>query len=127
VADIRRNQQGEPAAISEGQQEGTTMALFEDILEGGMLEGSMGPVLAVAGVVVLAPTLLPVVGRLMRPVAKAAIKGGLVLYEGAVSTVGEAIGDLVAEARAELEAGEGGSESGARRTRRAGRTEGATA
>jgi Protein of unknown function (DUF5132) len=89
------------------------MALFDDILEGGI-----GPGLALAGVVVLAPTVLPAVGRLLRPVAKAAIKGGMVLYNETLATVGEVTGDLVAEARAELEAG---SESGAQRGRRAGR------
>jgi hypothetical protein len=74
------------------------MALFEDVLEGGMPTG-----LAVAGAIVLAPTVLPAVGRLLRPVAKAAIKGGIVLYRETLAGVGDVAGDLVAEARAELE------------------------
>ena len=74
------------------------MALFEDVFEGGTGTG-----LAVAGAMILAPTVLPTVGRLLRPVAKAAIKGGLVLYRETLAGVGDVAGDLVAEARAELE------------------------
>ena len=96
------------------------MALFEDVFEGGM-----GPGLAVVGAVVLAPTLLPAVGRIMRPVAKAAIKGGLVLYRETLAGVGDVAGDLVAEARAELEAEEGAEGRPARRTGRGAAAEGA--
>jgi hypothetical protein len=77
------------------------MALFEDFFEGGAGTG-----LAVAGALILAPTVLPAVGRLLRPVAKAAIKGGLVLYRETLAGVGDVAGDLVAEARAELESDE---------------------
>ena len=55
------------------------------------------------GVVVLAPTVLP----LLKPVAKATIKTGVTLYEktkGAIAETGEVIGDLVAEAKAEAQA-----------------------
>jgi hypothetical protein len=75
------------------------MALFEDVFEGGIGTG-----VAVAGAVVLAPTVLPALARLLRPVAKAAIKGGLVLYRETLAGVGDVAGDLIAEARAELEA-----------------------
>jgi Protein of unknown function (DUF5132) len=68
-----------------------------------MFKGNMATGLAVAGAVVLAPTLLPAVGRILRPVAKTAIKGGLVLYRETLAGVGDVAGDLVAEARAELE------------------------
>ena len=88
------------------------MAMLDNVFEGGMGTG-----LAVAGAVVLAPTLLPVVGRILRPVAKAAIKGGLVLYNETLAGVGEVAGDLVAEARAELESEDKGEARPSRRTR----------
>lgn len=55
------------------------------------------------GAVVLAPTVIP----LLKPIAKATIKTGVSLYEkskGAIAESGEAIGDLVAEAKAEVQA-----------------------
>lgn len=75
------------------------MALFEDLFEGGII----GPGLAIAGVVVLAPTVVPAAGRLLRPIAKTVIKTGMMLYRETLSGVGDVAGDLVAEARAELE------------------------
>jgi hypothetical protein len=75
------------------------MALFENLFE-----EAAGPVVAVGiGALVLAPKLLPVIGRALRPVAKGAIKTGIALYEQTYASVAEATGDLVAEARAELE------------------------
>lgn len=96
------------------------MSLFEDIFEGGTGTG-----LAVAGAVVLAPTLVPAIGRILRPVAKAAIKGGLVLYRETLAGVGDVAGDLVAEARAELESDDRDERRPARRAR--GGAEGAAA
>lgn len=59
------------------------------------------PTLAIGvGVAILAPTVLP----LMKPLAKAAIKSGVNLYQktkGAIAETGEVIGDIVAEAKAE--------------------------
>lgn len=55
------------------------------------------------GVAIVAPTILP----LMKPLAKAAIKGGVSFYEktkGAIAETREAIGDIVAEAKAEAAA-----------------------
>ncbi|MGK7917848.1 MAG: DUF5132 domain-containing protein [Prochloraceae cyanobacterium] len=55
------------------------------------------------GAVILAPTVFV----LVRPLAKAAIKSGVSLYEktkGAIAETGEAIGDIVAEAKAEVAA-----------------------
>jgi hypothetical protein len=75
------------------------MALFEKITE---MEGA-GPLALVLGAVVLAPTVLPAVGRILRPVAKGAIKTGITLYEETYASVKEATGDIIAEARAELE------------------------
>ena len=53
-----------------------------------------------AGVVILAPTII----SLVKPLAKAAIKSGVSFFEKtkeAIAETGEAIGDLVAEAKAE--------------------------
>jgi hypothetical protein len=54
-------------------------------------------------VVVAAPLLLPVVGAVARPVVRLAIQGGLAAYDAAatlVTTAGEELNQLVAEARA---------------------------
>jgi hypothetical protein len=53
------------------------------------------------GALILAPTVL----SLLKPVAKATIKSGVVLYEktkGSVAEAGEIIGDIIAEAKAEV-------------------------
>lgn len=77
------------------------MAGIEDMFKGG------GGLVLGLGAVILAPTVLPTIGRLLRPAAKAAIKGGIVLYRETFAELGEIANDLVAEARSELE--EGGS------------------
>lgn len=74
------------------------MALFEELFE-----EAAGPVAIGIGALILAPKVLPVIGRFLRPIAKGAIKTGMALYEETYATVAEATGDLVAEARAELE------------------------
>ena len=64
--------------------------------------------LGVSGIaaIVLLPVLVPVAaGKLGKPLAKATIKGGIVLYEkgkGVIAEVGETLEDIVAEAKAEL-------------------------
>ena len=70
------------------------MALFED-----MFKGNAAVAIGVGAAVLFGPTLL----RVLRPLAKEAIKGGITLFEQARETVSEATGDLVAEARAELD------------------------
>jgi hypothetical protein len=74
------------------------MALLEDVFKGNALTG-----IAIGlGALLLAPTL----GQLLRPAAKAVIKGGMLAYQGAyqgLAELGETASDLVAEARAELE------------------------
>jgi hypothetical protein len=58
-----------------------------------------------AGAVLLAPVVLPVVGAVLRPLLKSAIKGGILAYEGARVSVEETKGmveDLAAEAKAEM-------------------------
>ena len=70
------------------------MALIEDIFKGNLATG-----LAIGlGAAVLAPT----VGRVLRPAAKALIKGSMVFYRETLSEIGEMASDLVAEAQAEL-------------------------
>lgn len=55
--------------------------------------------------IVLLPVLIPVAAGVGKPVAKTAIKGGILLYEkgkGVIAEAGETLEDLVAEAKAEL-------------------------
>lgn len=77
------------------------MGLFDDVLKGNVVTG-----LAIGiGAAVLAPAVLPVLAGVAKPVAKAAIKGGLVLFEKGKETfaeVGEVVEDLVAEVKAEI-------------------------
>ena len=58
-----------------------------------------------AGVVLLAPVVIPVVAGLLKPLAKNAIKGSLIAYEKAklaTAETMESLEDLAAEAKAEL-------------------------
>jgi len=71
------------------------MALFDDILSGG--NWVTGLAIGVGAVVIL-----PLATPILRPVAKTAIKGGILAYQGAAGLVQE-IGDLVAEAAVEAE------------------------
>jgi len=75
------------------------MALVEDLFKGSTVTG----VAVGVGALLLAPTVLPAIGRVIRPAAKAVIKGGMVFYRETLAEVGEVAGDLLAEARAELE------------------------
>jgi hypothetical protein len=57
-------------------------------------------------VVAVAYALIPSLSKIGRPIARAALKSGVILYEKARETVaemGEVLEDLVAETRAELE------------------------
>jgi hypothetical protein len=77
------------------------MALFEDALK-----GSWGAALVGVGVALVAPTVLPAVGAALRPLAKSAIKGGVMLYDTvkeSIAEAGEQVNDMVAEVRAEVE------------------------
>lgn len=72
------------------------------------MEGGAATNIAVgAGVLLLAPSVLPVVGRALRPVAVGLIKTGMTVYNQTATTVRETTEDLMAEARAELEAQQG--------------------
>ena len=77
------------------------MALFEDLTLGSVTSSA----LVGLGLVVAAPLLLPVVGAVVRPVVRLAIKSGIAAYDTAaalVTTAGEACNQLVTEARAEI-------------------------
>jgi len=76
-------------------------------LLGGNLK--TGTAMAVgAGVVLLAPVIIPAVASVLKPVAKAVIKGGMLAFEYAriaVAETKETIEDIAAEARSEIAAG----------------------
>jgi Protein of unknown function (DUF5132) len=80
------------------------MALWEDVLESDVTK-----VVAIgAGAALLIPNLLPAVLRAGKPVVKAAIKGGLLVYakgREAFAEAGEVAEDIYAEARSELDRG----------------------
>ena len=72
------------------------MALFDDILSGG--NWVTGLAIGVGAVIILA-----LAAPILRPLAKTAIKGGILAFRGGAGLV-EGIGDLVAEiARRRLE------------------------
>ena len=55
--------------------------------------------------IVLLPVIVPVAGKVAKPIAKAAVKGGIVLYQqgkGVIAEVGETLEDIIAEAQSEL-------------------------
>lgn len=70
---------------------------FVDDFPGGWVVG--------IGAVLLSPIVAPMVAKAGKPLAKAAIKNGLRLYEeskGAIAEAGEVLEDWIAEAQAEL-------------------------
>ena len=72
-----------------------------DVVKGPVGKGLLLGITAV----VLAPIILPVVTRAARPLASAAVKTGMILYERgreAVAEAKEVFEDVVAEVRAEL-------------------------
>ena len=77
------------------------MALFDDVLKGNIVTG-----LAIGiGAAILAPVVIPLFANIAKPLAKAAIKGGIQLFERgkeAFAEVAEITEDIVAEAKAEL-------------------------
>ena len=80
------------------------MAFLEDTV-GAVFEGGPATGIAIgAGALLLLPGLLPTIGRMVRPLAVAAIKTGMSVYNEASATVREMTEDIMAEARAEMEA-----------------------
>jgi hypothetical protein len=84
------------------------MGLFDNGLKGNIVTG-----LAIGiGSSILAPVVIPVLASVVKPMAKAAIKGGFLLYQKGREVAAEAqevVEDLVAETRAELEEAESGA------------------
>ena len=76
------------------------MALLEDVL------GGWGGGIAVGlGAIVVLPAALPVIGSIVRPVARTVVSGTLALADlvsGVVAEGYDQVSDLVAEARAEM-------------------------
>lgn len=74
---------------------------LEDVLRNRAVMG----VAIAAGAVLLTPVVLSVLAGVARPLARTAVKSGIIVYEKTRETVaelGEAFDDLVAETRAEL-------------------------
>ena len=81
------------------------MALMEDLTK-----GAGGSVLLGLGIAIAAPVLLPALATGLRPLVKAVVKGGVVVYDSLKETVaeaGEQLSDIVAEARSEMTQPEG--------------------
>jgi len=78
------------------------MGLFDNGWKGNILGG-----LAIGiGSAVLAPVVIPILSRTAKPLAKAAIKSAMLMYEKGKEKVAEAqevVEDLMAEARSELD------------------------
>jgi len=81
------------------------MSFIEDVFK-----GNLGTSLAIGlGALILGPVIIPVVGAIVKPAAKAAIKGGMLLCKvgrKGVAEAGDFFGDVVAEARSEIESRE---------------------
>ena len=77
------------------------MAIFENGLKGNIITG-----LAIGiGAAVLSPAVISAVAGVAKPLAKAAIKGGIMVYEKGrevVAEAGEVVEDIVAEVKAEM-------------------------
>src|ERR687887_827817 len=82
------------------------MALFDDVFE-GFGSSWTSTVLVGIGIALVAPVMVPALATGMRPLAKAVIKGGMIVYDkGAevLAEAGEQLSDLVAEVRSEIDA-----------------------
>jgi hypothetical protein len=66
---------------------------------------SMSGVALGAGVILLAPVVIPVIGAILKPLTKAVIKGSLLAYQSAKVSIAETkemVEDIAAEAKAEI-------------------------
>ncbi|WP_420266228.1 DUF5132 domain-containing protein [Candidatus Magnetominusculus dajiuhuensis] len=72
-----------------------------DLFKGNALSG-----LAIGiGAAVLSPVIIPILASVVKPLTKAAIKGGIIAYGRGIelaAEIGEVVEDLVVEAKAEL-------------------------
>jgi len=58
-----------------------------------------------AGVVLIAPVVIPIIGSIAKPIIKAGVKGVLITYEGtkvAIAEAKESLEDITAEAKSEV-------------------------
>ena len=81
------------------------MALLDNIIE-GFGSAWVPSVLVGVGVALVAPVVVPALAAGMRPLAKAVIKGGIMVYDKgaeALAEAGEQLSDLMAEVRSELD------------------------
>jgi hypothetical protein len=81
------------------------MAGIEDLLK----QGPLTTVAVGVGLVVLTPVLLPVIGRLSKPLVKEFIKQTYLIYEKTregLAEIGELAEDAIAEAKVQLEMGD---------------------
>jgi hypothetical protein len=79
------------------------MTLLDEVLNGWG-----GAALLGAGAIIAAPLLVPVLGAVIRPVAKALVQGGLWIVDSVQELAmedGDSRGDLIEEARAEYHTG----------------------
>jgi len=75
------------------------MALMEDLTK-----SAGGSVLLGLGIAIAAPVILPALGTGLRPLVKAVVRGGIMVYDTLKETVaeaGEQLSDIVAEVRSE--------------------------
>lgn len=82
------------------------MALFDEVFE-GFGSSWVSSALVGVGVALVAPIVVPALAAGMRPLAKAVLKGGMMVYDKGVEVfaeTGEQLSDLVAEVRSELNA-----------------------
>jgi hypothetical protein len=78
------------------------MAFLEDMFKGNIVTG-----LAIGvGAIILAPIMVPAARNVVKPLAKATIKGGMMLYEKGrelIAEGAEVVEDIYVEAKAELD------------------------
>jgi hypothetical protein len=80
------------------------MAFFEDFAKGEILSGNVLTGLAIGAAALV---VVPLAAPLLRPIAKAVIKGGIYVYDGAVAAYNQAasgVTELAAEAQREVTA-----------------------
>ena len=76
------------------------------LFDGGWKQNIVTSLAIGVGIAVVGPVLIPVASSMLKPLAKAAIKGGIVLYDKSREKLEESkeiIEDLVAEVKSEIE------------------------
>ena len=81
------------------------MSFVGDVFKGGNIV--TGLAIGIGGLI-LAPVVVPLVVGIVKPLAKVAVQGGVALYKtgrDAIAETGEAVSDIMAEAKSELDHG----------------------